>query len=58
MMHKAIESRTRFKDGKIIEREWSIGPVLVTTVAGVVLALTGHTIVNGIISVLKVIKWW
>ena len=49
-MHKAIESRTKLKDGKVVEREWSVGPVLVTTVATVVLALTGHTVFNGIVA--------
>jgi hypothetical protein len=58
-MHKAIEYEAEFdKPGRLTKRRWSIGPVLVTTVAGVILALTGHTVWAGISTVLQSVKWW
>ena len=58
MMHKAIEFKTKLKDGKVVEREWSVGPVLVTTAATVILALTGHTIWSDILAAVKTVKGW
>jgi len=58
-MHKAFEFRRMYgKDGKPTETEWSIGPVIVTTAAAVILGLSGHTIWNGIIRLLVAIKGW
>jgi hypothetical protein len=59
MMHKAFEYEVKFgKDGRPAERRWSIGPVLVTAISGVVLALTGHTTWSGILKFLATVKWW
>ena len=42
MMHKAFEYEVKFgKDGRPVERRWSVGPVFITTCATVLLALTG-----------------
>jgi len=58
-MHKAIEYEVKYDQrGRAIERRWSVGPVLITTAATVMLTLHGHTIWNGIAALLKVIKWW
>ena len=58
-MHKAFEYEVKFgKSGKPTERKVSVGPVLVTTVSGVVLALTGHTIWSGISKLVETIKSW
>jgi len=44
-MHKAFEYEVKFgRDGRPAERRWSIGPVLVTSIVALILALTGHTI--------------
>jgi hypothetical protein len=57
-MHKAIEYAVEFdKSGRLTKRRWSIGPVLITTAAGVFLTLTGHTIWAGIGTVLRTLKW-
>jgi hypothetical protein len=46
-MHKAIESKTKFgKDGKPIEREWSIGPSVIWGLVAIVLGLAGKAIVS------------
>lgn len=58
-MHKAIEYEAKYgKDGKRTDLRWSVGPVLITTIAGVILALSGHTIWSGILAVVKEIKSW
>ena len=58
-MHKAFEYEVKFgKDGRPVERRWSVGPVFITTGAGVLLALTGHTLWTGIGAVLQSLKWW
>jgi hypothetical protein len=58
-MHKAFEYEVKFgKDGRLVERRWSVGPVFITTSAAVLLALTGHTIWAGIGTVLQSLKWW
>ena len=58
-MHKALEYEVRFgKDGKPLERRWSVGPVFITTGAAVLLALTGHTAWTELITVLNALKWW
>lgn len=59
MMHKAIEYEVKYdRKGRPIERRWSIGPILVTTFGTLVLALTGHTLWNGIVTFVKAVKWW
>lgn len=45
-MHKAFESRKKFKDGKVVEHEWSIGPIVVVGLVGLVLGLAGKAIVS------------
>jgi hypothetical protein len=58
MMHKAFEYEVKFgKDGRPVERRWSVGPVFITTCATVLLALTGHSIWIGIGTVLKSLRW-
>ena len=57
-MQKAFEYESKFdRNGKLLERRWSIGPVLVTSTFALILALTGHTIWNGILPLLKAVKW-
>jgi len=59
MMHKAFEYEVKFgKDGRPVERRWSIGPVLITSVVALILALTGHTILDAIATLLKALKRW
>jgi hypothetical protein len=59
LMHKAFEYEVKFgKDGRPVERRLSVGPVLVTAVSGVVLALTDDTLWGGVLKVLETIKWW
>jgi hypothetical protein len=58
-MDKAFEYEVRFrKDGKALERRWSVGPVLITSVVALILSLTGHTVRTEIITLLKTIRWW
>jgi hypothetical protein len=58
MMHKAFEYEVKFgKDGRPVERRWSVGPVLVTSFVMLILTLTNHTVWNGILALLKAIKW-
>jgi hypothetical protein len=53
-MQKAIEYAVKFsKDGRVLERRWSIGPVLVTSVLAVAFALAGHTPWGVILTLLK-----
>jgi len=46
MMHKAFESRKKFKDGKVVEHEWSIGPILIWGLVVLVLGLAGKAVVS------------
>ncbi len=46
MMHKAIESKTKFgKDGRPLEREWSVGPVLIWGFVAIILGLAGKAVI-------------
>jgi hypothetical protein len=59
MMHKAFEYEVKFgRDGRSLERRWSIGPVLITSIVALILALTGHTILHAAATLLKALKWW
>jgi hypothetical protein len=58
-MQKAFEYEAEFdKSGRLLRRRWSIGPVLITSMAGLVLALTGHSLRSGISAFVKTVKWW
>jgi hypothetical protein len=58
-MHKAFEYEVKYDSkGKAVERRWSVGPVLVTSAAALLLALTGHTVWSGITTLLKAVKSW
>jgi hypothetical protein len=57
MMQNAFEYEVKFdKSGRPTERRWSVGPVLVTSLFGLILALTGHTIWNGMTAFVKAVK--
>ena len=46
MMNKAFEYESKYKDGKLVERRWSVGPILVSSFVGLVLALAGKALVS------------
>lgn len=57
-MNKAIEVETKYgKDGRPLERRWSVGAALVMGVVALVLGLTGHTPISEILVYLKGLKW-
>lgn len=57
VVKNAIEYEVKFdRGGRLAERRLRIGPVLITTVAGLILALTGHTIWNTIVDLLEISK--
>ena len=58
-MHKAFEYEAEFdKGGRRLKVRWSIGPVMITTAAGIYLALTGHTIWNKLADMIALIRSW
>jgi hypothetical protein len=44
-MNKAFEYESKYKDGKLIERRWSVGPILVSGVVALVLGLAGKAFI-------------
>jgi hypothetical protein len=44
-MNKAFEYESKYKDGKLIERRWSVGPILVSGFVVLVLGLAGKALV-------------
>ena len=44
-MHKAIEHESKYKNGKLVERRWSVGPILIWGLVALVLGLAGKTFV-------------
>lgn len=45
MMNKAFEYESKYKDGKLVERRWSAGPVLVSGLVALVLGLAGKALI-------------
>ena len=45
-MNKAIEYEAKYKDGKLVERRWSIGSILVSGFVALVLGLAGKVLVS------------
>ena len=45
-MNKAFEYEAKYKDGKLIERRWSIGPILISGLVALVLGLAGKALVT------------
>ncbi len=55
-MHKAVEYEAEFdKNGRLLKRRWSIGPAFITTIAALILALTGHTIFHELCKLLETV---
>jgi hypothetical protein len=46
MMNKAFEYESKYKDGKLVERRWSVGPILVSGLVALVLGLAGKALVS------------
>jgi hypothetical protein len=46
------------RKGRPIERRWSIGAVVVRGFVGLLLALSGHTLINGLVKLWLAVKWW
>jgi hypothetical protein len=44
-MHKAIEHESKYKEGKLVERRWSVGSTLIWGLVALVLGLAGKTLV-------------
>jgi len=44
-MHKALEHESKYKDGKLVERRWSVGPSLIWGLVALALGLAGKTFV-------------
>ena len=44
--------------GKLVKKRLTVGPILITTMAGLVLSLTGHTVWAGLAGLWKAIRWW
>jgi hypothetical protein len=44
-MNKAFEYEAKYKDSKLIERKWSIGPILVSGFVALVLSLAGEAMI-------------
>lgn len=59
-MNKAFEYEWKGHDrkGRPVERRLSVGAVSITTFATVLLTLTGHGMMSGLMSLLKALKWW
>lgn len=59
-MHKAFEYEWKGYDreGRPVERHVSIGPALVSTVAAVILAVTGHGLWNGLKEFVQALRGW
>jgi hypothetical protein len=45
-MNKAFEYESKYKDGKLVERRWSVGPILVSGFVALVLGLAGKALVS------------
>jgi hypothetical protein len=45
-MNKAIEYECKYEDGKLTERRWSVGAILVWGIVALVLGLAGKALVT------------
>lgn len=58
-MQKAFEYEVEFNQpGRVLKRRLSIGPVLITTAATLLLTFTGHTLIGGLTKLWLAVKWW
>ena len=56
-MNKAFEYEVRYDSkGRLAGRRWSVGPVLITTVAGLILSFTGHSAWASIEKLVQLLK--
>jgi hypothetical protein len=58
-MKNALEYEAEYDGkGRVVRKRLYIGPVLITTAAGLVLSMSGHTVWAGLASLWKAVRWW
>lgn len=53
-----FEEEVSDRHGRTRRRRISVGPVLITSVSTLLLALTGHSVWSVVVSLAKELKWW